>query len=45
MLDLIEVTFDLEIIVNKLLETTIINEWMKSYILVRNVTLILVSQI
>ncbi|CAI6373298.1 unnamed protein product [Macrosiphum euphorbiae] len=33
MLDLISVTFDLEDIVNKLLEATIINEWMKNYIL------------
>lgn len=36
MMDLVEVTFDLENIVHKLLEATIINEWMKNYILVRN---------
>jgi len=45
MFDLISVTFNLENIVNKLLEATIINEWMKNYILVRNFNLILVSHI
>jgi len=40
MSDLIAVTSDLENIVNKLLEATIINEWMKNYILVRRFNLI-----
>lgn len=35
-MELIEVTVHLETIVHKLSEATIINEWMKNYILVRN---------
>lgn len=36
MLDLIYVTSDLETIVENLLEKNVINEWMKNYVLVRN---------
>lgn len=40
MADLTAVTSDLPTIVNNLLKKNIINEWMKNYILVRNVILI-----
>lgn len=40
MSDLIYVTSDLETIVDSLLEKNVINEWMKNYILVRNLNLI-----
>lgn len=36
MSDLIYVTSDIETIVENLLEKNVINEWMKNYILVRN---------